>query len=236
MEYSGVKNIIFSSSCTVYGKQNNFPVDEKCSLNQAQNPYAHSKQICEKLIQDMCNYNDFKAVILRYFNPIGAHSSALIGENPIGIPDNLAPFITRTAHKIYKELTVFGNDYKTPDGTCIRDYIHVVDLAKAHVKSLDYLLNKQEKFTIDVFNLGTGKGVSVLEVIREFERCTGVKINYKFGPRRKGDLPVMYANPAKANKLLNWKTELALKEMLVSAWKWELRNCKREFSFRNYYE
>lgn len=224
MEFSGCNNIIFSSSCTVYGEQKKFPVNEKCPLNPPQNPYAHTKQICEKITQDMCAYGNLRAVILRYFNPIGAHSSALIGENPKGKPDNLAPFITRTAKRTYKELTVFGNDYKTHDGTCIRDYIHVVDLAKAHVKSLDFILNKNNDFRYDVFNLGTGKGNSVLEVIREFERCTGVKINYKFGPRRKGDLPVMYADPAKANRMLNWKTYLGLKDMLISAWEWELRN------------
>lgn len=215
-------NFIFSSSATVYGKPINVPINELEPIKDAESPYGNTKQIGEEIIRDLVNSNsNFKAISLRYFNPIGAHSSAMIGELPIGVPQNLVPYITQTAIGIRKELTVFGNDYLTIDGSCLRDYIHVVDLAKAHIKSLDKLISNDDKNYYDTFNIGTGKGTSVLELIKSFENVTGNKLNFKIGDRRKGDVAVCFADVSKANKFLNWKSELSIKDSLLSSWNWE---------------
>lgn len=214
-------NFIFSSSCTVYGQAEKMPITEDASVQPANSPYGNTKQIGEEMINDVAKVTNINAVLLRYFNPIGAHSSAEIGELPIGIPQNLVPFITQTGIGIRKELSVYGNDYPTPDGTCIRDYIHVVDLAKAHVVALQRLLNKQNLEKVETFNLGTGKGSSVLEVITAFEKVSGQKLPYKIVGRREGDVISAYANTDKANKVLGWKAELSLEDALASAWKWE---------------
>jgi UDP-glucose 4-epimerase len=214
-------NFIFSSSCTVYGQAKNMPITENASVLPANSPYGNTKQIGEEIIVDVANVSNINAVLLRYFNPIGAHSSAEIGELPIGIPQNLVPFITQTAIGLRKELSVFGNDYPTPDGTCIRDYIHVVDLAKAHVVALQRLLNKQNTEKVETFNLGTGTGSSVLEVIHAFEKVSGQKLPYKIVDRRDGDVVSAYANTEKANTVLGWKADSALEDALISAWKWE---------------
>jgi UDP-glucose 4-epimerase len=214
-------NFIFSSSCTVYGQAEKMPITEDASVQPANSPYGNTKQIGEEIINDVAKVININSVLLRYFNPIGAHSSAEIGELPIGVPQNLVPFITQTGIGIRKELSVYGNDYPTPDGTCIRDYIHVVDLAKAHVVALQRLLNKQNLERVETFNLGTGKGSSVLEVITAFERVSGQKLPYKIVGRREGDVISAYANTDKANKVLGWKAELSLEDALASAWKWE---------------
>ena len=214
-------NFIFSSSCTVYGQAKKMPITEDASIQRANSPYGNTKQIGEEIINDVAKVTNINSVLLRYFNPIGAHSSAEIGELPLGIPQNLVPFITQTALGLRKELSVYGNDYPTPDGTCIRDYIHVVDVAKAHVIALQRLLNKQNNDKIEIFNLGTGNGSSVLEVIQAFEKVSGQKLPYKIVPRRSGDVISAYANTDKANKVLGWKAELSLEEALASAWKWE---------------
>jgi UDP-glucose 4-epimerase len=214
-------NFIFSSSCTVYGQAEKMPITEKASIQTAMSPYGNTKQIGEEIIADVAKVTSLNAVLLRYFNPIGAHSSAEIGELPLGIPQNLVPYITQTALGLRKELSVFGNDYPTPDGTAIRDYIHVVDLAKAHVIALKRLLNKQNVEKVEVFNLGTGTGSSVLEVIMAFEKVSKQKLPYKIMPRREGDITEAYANTNKANNILGWKTELSLEDALESAWKWE---------------
>ncbi|HNP31991.1 MAG TPA: UDP-glucose 4-epimerase GalE [Flavobacterium sp.] len=214
-------NFIFSSSCTVYGQAEKMPITEDASVQPANSPYGNTKQIGEEIINDVAKVTNIKAVSLRYFNPIGAHSSAEIGELPLGVPQNLVPFITQTAFGLRKELSVFGNDYPTPDGTCIRDYIHVVDLAKAHVVALQRLLKKQNVEKVEIFNLGTGKGSSVLEVIHAFEKISGKKLPYKIVDRRSGDIIIAYANTDKANKVLGWKAELSLEQALASAWKWE---------------
>lgn len=214
-------NFIFSSSCTVYGQAEKMPITEDASVQLANSPYGNTKQIGEEIINDVAKVSNINAVLLRYFNPIGAHSSAEIGELPIGIPQNLVPFITQTAYGLRKELSVYGNDYPTPDGTCIRDYIHVVDLAKAHVIALQRLLNKQNLQKIEKFNLGTGKGSSVLEVINAFEKVSGQKLPYRIVGRREGDVISAYANTDKANKVLGWKAEFSLEDALASAWKWE---------------
>lgn len=214
-------NFIFSSSCTVYGQAEKMPITEDASVQPANSPYGNTKQIGEEIINDVAKVSNINAVLLRYFNPIGAHSSAEIGELPIGIPQNLVPFITQTAYGLRKELSVYGNDYPTPDGTCIRDYIHVVDLAKAHVIALQRLLNKQNLQKIEKFNLGTGKGSSVLEVINAFEKVSGQKLPYRIVGRREGDVISAYANTDKANKVLGWKAEFSLEDALASAWKWE---------------
>jgi UDP-glucose 4-epimerase len=219
MQEAGIKNIVFSSSCTVYGEADP-PVNEDAPIPVAQSPYGNTKQICEEILRDQSKTGALKVVSLRYFNPIGAHDSALIGELPNGVPNNLVPFITQTAIGKRKVLTVFGNDYPTPDGTCIRDYIHVVDLAKAHVKAIEYVSTKQ-KVSFEVFNLGTGMGNSVLEVIQTFEKVSGVKLNYTFGPRRTGDVVKVYASCDKAANVLGWRTERDLKNCLETAWKWE---------------
>ncbi len=214
-------NFVFSSSCTVYGQPDLLPVTEKSPIKPAESPYGRSKQMCEDIINDCYESGqNIKALALRYFNPIGAHSSALIGELPIGAPNNLVPYITQTAIGQREELTVFGNDYNTPDGTCIRDYIHVVDLAKAHVKAIEKLEGIHETL-FDVINLGTGLGNSVLEVIRAFEKTNDLKLNYKIGPRRKGDVEKVYAEVSYALKKLNWKTELSLEKALEDSWRWQ---------------
>lgn len=214
-------NFIFSSSCTVYGQAERLPITEDASVQPANSPYGNTKQIGEEIIIDVSKVTNINAVLLRYFNPIGAHPSAEIGELPIGVPQNLVPFITQTAYGLRKELSVYGSDYPTPDGTCIRDYIHVVDLAKAHVVALQRLLNKQNLEKVETFNLGTGKGSSVLEVINAFEKISGQKLPYKIVGRREGDVISAYANTDKANKVLGWKTEFSLEDGLASAWKWE---------------
>lgn len=219
-----VKGIIFSSSCTVYGQpdKENLPVTEQAPIKKAESPYGNTKQICEEIIQDYIKSGaPVKAILLRYFNPIGAHPSAIIGEMPNGVPANLIPYLTQTAIGIRKELSVFGDDYNTPDGSCIRDFIYVVDLAKAHVCAMAHILDGKMEQAVDVFNVGTGKGNSVLELINTFEECTGVKLPYKIVGRRAGDIEQVWGNVDKANKVLGWKAEHTLAEALSSAWKWQ---------------
>ena len=224
MRLHGVKNLVFSSSCTVYGQPDaqHLPVDETAPIQKALSPYGNTKQINEEIICDEAHADkSLNATILRYFNPIGAHPSALIGELPNGVPQNLLPFITQTAAGLRPELKVFGNDYNTPDGSCIRDYIYVVDLAKAHVKAIDRMLNAKDRQQVEVFNLGTGTGLSVLTLINEFEAATGVKIPYTIVGRREGDIEQVWAAPEKANKILGWKADTPIRDVLASAWKWE---------------
>lgn len=224
MQQHGVKNIVFSSSCTVYGQPDpeHLPVDETAPRKTATSPYGNTKQINEDIIHDQAHANkSLNATILRYFNPIGAHPTALIGELPNGVPNNLLPFVTQTAAGIREKLRVFGDDYNTPDGSCIRDYIYVVDLAKAHVKALERMLNVAERDQVEIFNLGTGNGVSVLEVIRHFEAATGVKLNYEIVGRREGDIEQVWAKADKANKVLGWKADTPLDDVLRSAWLWQ---------------
>lgn len=214
-------NFIFSSSCTVYGQAEIMPITEDASIQPANSPYGNTKQIGEEIINDVAKVTNINSILLRYFNPIGAHPSAEIGELPLGIPQNLVPFITQTGFGLRKELSVYGNDYPTADGTCIRDYIHVVDLAKAHVIALQRLLNKQNLDKVETFNLGTGTGSSVLEVIAAFEKVSGQKLPFKIVDRREGDVISAYADTDKANKVLGWKAQSTLEEALSSAWKWE---------------
>ena len=215
-------NFIFSSSCTVYGQADKLPITEDAPVKQAESPYGNTKQIGEEIIKDTCNIvPNLKAIALRYFNPIGAHESVEIGELPLGVPQNLVPFITQTAIGLREQLSVFGDDYPTADGTCIRDYIHVVDLAKAHVVALNRLLKGENKANFEIFNLGTGKGSSVLEVVQSFERVSGKKLNYKIVGRRTGDVIAAYADTTYANEELGWKSELTLDDAMASAWKWE---------------
>lgn len=215
-------SFIFSSSCTVYGQADELPISENAPFKQAESPYGNTKQINEEIIRDTCHISaNIKAISLRYFNPIGAHSSALIGELPNGVPQNLVPYITQTAIGLRESLSVYGNDYPTPDGTCIRDYIHVVDLAKAHIAALERLLKENNESNYEAFNIGTGKGSSVLEVIKAFEKVTGQALPYKIVGRRAGDVVSAYANTYKANKELLWKAELTLEDALLSAWNWE---------------
>jgi UDP-glucose 4-epimerase len=221
MKANNLNNFIFSSSCTVYGQADELPITENAPIKPAESPYGNTKQIGEEIIKDATKISDLKAIALRYFNPIGAHESAKIGELPIGVPQNLIPFVVQTAAGIRKELSVFGSDYNTPDGTAVRDYIHVVDLAKAHIIALKRLLNNTNKSQYEVFNLGTGKGNSVLEVIKSFEKVTGKKVNYKLVDRREGDITAAYADTNYANDELGWKTELSLDDALLSAWKWQ---------------
>ena len=226
MQRHEVKGIIFSSSCTVYGQPSaeHLPVTEDAPIQIALSPYGNTKQINEEIIQDFIHSGAaVKAVILRYFNPIGAHPSALIGELPIGVPMNLIHFVKQTAYGIRSQLKIFGNDYGTPDGTCIRDYIYVCDLAKAHVKAMERVLGNENTDAVEVFNIGTGRGVSTLEVVEGFERATGVKVNWEYAPRREGDIEKVWADPAKANTVLGWKAETSLDDTLRSAWKWQLR-------------
>jgi UDP-glucose 4-epimerase len=214
-------NFIFSSSCTVYGQAEKMPITEDASIQTAMSPYGNTKQIGEEIITDTAKVTNIKAILLRYFNPIGAHPSAEIGELPIGVPQNLVPFITQTGLGLRKELSVYGDDYPTPDGTCVRDYIHVVDLAKAHVIAMKRLLDKKNLDKVEIFNLGTGTGSSVLEVIHAFEKVSGKKLPYKIVDRREGDITSAYANTDKANNILGWKAQSTLDEAMESAWKWE---------------
>ncbi|MCO6162234.1 UDP-glucose 4-epimerase GalE [Flavobacterium sp. NRK F7] len=212
---------IFSSSCTVYGQAEKMPITENASVQKAMSPYGNTKQIGEEIIEDVAKVSEINAILLRYFNPIGAHPSAAIGELPIGVPQNLVPYITQTAIGLREQLSVYGTDYPTPDGTAIRDYIHVVDLAKAHVVALQRLMQHKNEDKVEVFNLGTGTGSSVLEVITAFEKVSGEKLNYKLVGRREGDVVAAYANTDRANSVLGWKAASSLEEALESAWKWE---------------
>ena len=224
MPKHGVKGIIFSSSCTVYGQpsEENLPVTEEAPMQKALSPYGNTKQVNEEIIQDYIHSGaPIKSIILRYFNPIGSHPSALIGELPNGVPMNLIPFVTQTAIGIRKELKIFGNDYNTPDGTCIRDYIDIMDLAKAHVKAMERILNENGTDPVEVFNIGTGKGLSTLQIVEGFEKATGVKLNWHYAPRREGDIEKVWANPHKANTVLGWKASVDIEDTLRSAWKWQ---------------
>ena len=229
MERFQIPNLVFSSSCTVYGQPDTCPVTETTPRKEAESPYGNTKSMCEDIIRDSARVQNLKAISLRYFNPIGAHKSAKIGELPVGVPNNLVPFVTQTAAGIRKELTIFGDDYDTVDGTCVRDYIHVVDLAKAHLRALRKLEAETKQNSYDIFNIGTGKGSSVLEVVNAFKNATGVSVNYKLGPRRDGDITAVYADTTKANTELNWKSELGLEEALRSSWNWE-QNYRRSKS------
>ncbi|QSE98416.1 UDP-glucose 4-epimerase GalE [Fulvivirga lutea] len=221
MEATGCENLVFSSSCTVYGQPDKLPVTEKSPKKTAESPYGRTKQMCEDIIEDYYKSGkNIKALALRYFNPIGAHPSALIGELPLGVPNNLVPFITQTAAGIREKLIVFGNDYNTEDGTCIRDYIHVVDLAKAHVSAIQYLINKKENL-VDYINVGTGTGNSVLDVIKTFEKVNKLQLNYSIGERRPGDVEKVYAEASYINKTLGWKASKSLDEALQDAWRWQ---------------
>lgn len=218
------KGFVFSSSCTVYGQPDLLPVTEDAPIKPAMSPYGNTKQIGEEIIRDATYAGlPYRSIILRYFNPIGAHPSALIGELPLGIPQNLIPFVTQTAAGIREKLRVFGNDYPTPDGSCIRDYIHVVDLAKAHVIAVKRLIENKTETPIEIFNLGTGRGLSVLEIIKTFEQVTGVKLNYEIVARREGDIEQVWADPVRANKVLGWTAETSVEDTLLSAWKWQQR-------------
>jgi UDP-glucose 4-epimerase len=219
-----VKGLVFSSSCTVYGEPDHNPVTEDTPIKAATSPYGNTKQISEEIITDVIRSGaPFKSILLRYFNPVGAHPSAEIGELPNGVPQNLVPYITQTAMGIRKELSVFGNDYNTPDGSCIRDFINVVDLAKAHVIAIERMLGDKETPAIEIFNLGTGNGVSVLELIDSFQRSTGVKVPYKIVGRRSGDIEKVWANPDRANNVLGWKADTPLDDTMRSAWAWQCR-------------
>lgn len=223
-----VKSMVFSSSCTVYGQPDILPVTEQAPIKIAQSPYGNTKQIGEEIIHDTLNANaDLQSIILRYFNPIGAHASAEIGELPNGVPNNLLPFVTQTAIGLRKQLQVFGNDYNTPDGSCIRDYIHVVDLAKAHVIAVKRMLQKETKSQIETFNLGTGRGLSVLEIIETFMKVTGVDVPYRIVGRRSGDVEKVWADPSYANNVLGWTATETVEETLRSAWAWEQNLAKR---------
>lgn len=218
----GVKGIVFSSSCTVYGEPDVNPIDETAPIKPATSPYGNTKQISEEIITDyIASGAPIKSIILRYFNPIGAHESAKIGELPVGVPQNLVPYLTQAAAGIRGELTVFGDDYNTPDGSCIRDYIDVVDLAKAHVIAMKRMLDKADTEAIEIFNLGTGRGVSVLELINAFEKATSVKVPYKIGVRREGDIEKIWAEPTKANTVLGWRAEVPIEETMRKAWAWQ---------------
>ncbi len=218
----GVEGFVFSSSCTVYGQPDVLPVSEDTPIKPATSPYGNTKKICEDIITDAVHANNaYKAILLRYFNPIGAHPSAKIGELPLGVPQNLIPYVTQTAAGIRQQLSVFGNDYNTPDGSCIRDYINVVDLAKAHVVAVERMLGGKSLESVEVFNLGTGRGLSVLEIVDTFQKVTGVKLNYKIVGRREGDIEQVWADPTKANKVLGWKAQATVEETLLSAWRWQ---------------
>lgn len=225
MKKNQVKDLIFSSSCTVYGQPDQIPVDESAPFKKAESPYGATKQMCERILEDAATLG-FRVISLRYFNPIGAHPSSLIGELPIGVPNNLVPYVTQTAAGVREKLTVFGNDYNTADGSCLRDFIHVVDVANAHVKAIEYLNGVKEDNTFEAFNLGTGEGVSVLELVRKFIAVTGMKLPYTIGPRRPGDVEKVFADPRKINKAFGWKPKYDLGESLLHAWNWEkkLRN------------
>ena len=229
-----IANIIFSSSCTVYGQADELPITELAPIKNAESPYGNTKQIGEEILKDTCkSSNDINVIALRYFNPIGAHPSAKIGELPIGVPQNLVPYITQTGVGLRKELTVYGDDYPTKDGTCIRDYIYVVDLAKAHVVALERLINKNQKTNFEVFNVGTGKGSTVLEVIQSFEHVSGQKLNYKIGERRAGDVVKAYADTKKVNTELGWKAEYTLNDAMLSAWNWQKKISDKNVVYEN---
>jgi UDP-glucose 4-epimerase len=215
-----VNDLIFSSSCTVYGQPDQVPVNEEAPFKRAESAYGATKQMSERILEDVSRMG-LRVVSLRYFNPIGAHPSALMGEIPIGAPNNLVPYITQTAAGLREKLTVFGNDYDTPDGSCIRDFIHVVDLAAAHVKAMQYLSSRSENNLYEVFNLGTGVGVSVLQLLNKFTDVTKVNVKYVIGPRRPGDIEKVYADPSKVNKSLAWRTKFTIEESLLHAWQWE---------------
>ena len=218
----GVCDLVFSSSATVYGSPDTVPIDENAPFKETPSPYGKTKQLCENILEGIvAQESKIRGVVLRYFNPIGAHPSGLIGELPIGVPNNLVPFVTQTASGLRKELTIFGSDYNTPDGTCIRDYIHVVDLANAHIKAFEYLKNIKESFCLETFNIGTGVGNSVMEVVKTFEKVNNLKLNYSLGQRRSGDVESVYANATRANELMNWKAELSLEQALEDAWRWQ---------------
>ncbi|GAA4804343.1 UDP-glucose 4-epimerase GalE [Olivibacter ginsenosidimutans] len=218
-----VVNFVFSSSCTVYGQPKELPVTENAPVQKAESPYGNTKQVAEEILNDTAKaFDNYHIIALRYFNPVGAHKSALIGELPLGVPQNLVPFITQTAIGKREKITVFGNDYNTPDGSAIRDYIHVVDLAKAHVAAIKRLEDGKASGNYEVFNIGTGKGLSVLEIIRAFEDSTGVKLNYQIGPRRAGDIEKVWGDVSKSTAELGWKAELGVEEMMRSAWAWEV--------------
>ncbi len=228
MEPNGVKGIVFSSSCTVYGEPDVNPVTEDTPIKKATSPYGATKQISEDIITDFVRSGaPIKSIILRYFNPVGAHPSAEIGELPNGVPNNLVPYLTQTAAGLRKELSVFGNDYPTPDGTCIRDFIDVVDLAKAHVKAMDRMLSDASDKPIEIFNLGTGRGVSVMELINTFESATGVKVPHRMAARRAGDIEKVWADPNRANNVLGWTAEVPLAETMRNAWRWQQRLTKQ---------
>ncbi len=224
-----IDNFVFSSSCTVYGQPDVLPVTEEAPVKPAESPYGYTKQVNENLLKDTINANpQLKGIALRYFNPIGAHASGTLGELPLGVPANLMPFITQTAYGIREQLNVFGGDYDTPDGSCIRDYIHVVDLAKAHIVALERMISNKNKSNYEVFNIGTGNGISVFEAIKSFEKVSGEKLNFKVAARRAGDIEKIWADTKYANEELGWKASLTLDEMTLSAWKWEqnYRNSK----------
>lgn len=222
MEQYEVKNLVFSSSCTVYGQPEKLPVTEQTPTQPASSPYGRTKQMCEDILGDLTRSKSaVRSLALRYFNPIGAHESALIGELPSGVPNNLIPFVTQTAASIREQITVFGDDYDTPDGTCIRDYIHVVDLADAHIKAFEYLDKVEEASFYDTVNIGTGQGNTVLEVINAFEKVSGEKLNFQIGERRPGDVEKVWANVDKANKALNWQAKYDIERSLADAWRWQ---------------
>ncbi len=222
MRKHGTENIVFSSSCTVYGQAEKLPVTEQTPRREATSPYGNTKHICEDILRDsVAAYGDFKVIALRYFNPIGAHPSALIGELPRGVPNNLIPFVTQTAAGIREQLSVFGDDYNTPDGSCIRDYINVVDLAKAHIAALGRMRQAKMKESFEVFNVGTGNGVSTLEIVKTFEKVNELKLNYRIVGRRAGDIEAVWADPSYANNELGWKAEATLEDTLRSAWNWQ---------------
>lgn len=227
-----VNNLVFSSSCTVYGEPKTLPVTEEFPIQKASSPYGNTKQVCEEILTDVVNSGaEINVTLLRYFNPIGAHESGLIGELPNGVPNNLIPYITQTAIGKRECLTVFGDNYSTDDGSCIRDYIHVVDLSKAHIKALNLNMSKNKKGSIDVFNIGTGLGVSVLQLIQFFEEVSGLKLKYEIGERRSGDVEKIYAEATKAVDVLKWKSELTIKQALKDAWRWQQNLEKYEQKF-----
>lgn len=220
MKRHQVRDLIFSSSCTVYGQPDQIPVDESAPFKKAESPYGASKQLCERILEDVAT-EGIRVVSLRYFNPIGAHPTGLIGELPIGVPNNLVPYVTQTAAGVRQQLTVFGNDYNTTDGSCLRDFIHVCDVASAHVNAIDFLQEQKSEKFFEAFNLGTGVGVSVLELVKKFIEVTGVNLNYKIGPRRPGDVEKVYADPKKVMNGLKWKAKFDLGQSLQHAWQWE---------------
>jgi UDP-glucose 4-epimerase len=225
-KFNQINHFVFSSSCSVYGNTKELPVRETTPLGLAESPYAATKQMGERIVEDFSKATGISSILLRYFNPVGAHPSAHIGEMPIGTPDNLVPYITQTAIGKREKLTVFGGDYDTRDGSCIRDYIHVMDIANAHIKAIQYLLGKNKSTNCDIFNLGTGVGVTVLEAIKAFEEVSGLKLNYKIGERRAGDVVAVYADNQKASKELGWLSKYTLRDMMATAWEWEKRLLK----------